>query len=237
MKIENARSDTIILKRYKRFLADIQLPSKKIVTVHTANTGSMRTCWEKGWRAVISDSKNEKRTYPLSLEMLYNGKTWIGVNTSIPNKLVEEYIQNGFLTEFKGFTSLKREVKYGKNSRIDILLKFENKADCYIEVKNVTLKEDGENIAYFPDALTERGLKHIHELIEMKRQGFRSVLFFVIQREDVNEFRPAYHIHPEYAKALYEAFKKGVEILPYQCTISPKEICLSKKLPFKLDKE
>lgn len=234
MNILNYRDDAIILKRYKRFLADIKLPNGEIITVHTANTGSMRSCWQTGWRAVISDSQNEKRKYRYSLEMLHNGKSWIGVNTARPNQLVEEHIRKHFLKEFNAFKTLRREVKYGGNSRIDILLEFENNADCYIEIKNVTLKEDKESCAYFPDAVTERGLKHIHELLEMKQKGYRSVLFFLVQREDVDCFRPAYHIHPEYANALKSASENGLEILVYRCSLSPKEIVLDKKLPFDL---
>lgn len=229
-RIKNTLEATI-LNRYKRFLADVRLANKEIITVHTANTGSMRSCWSEGWPAIISDSENLERKYRYSLEMCHNGRTWIGVNTALPNELVAYSIQHDLLTEFFGYKCMKREVPYGKNSRIDVLLEDDVLANCYIEIKNVTLKEENDSAAYFPDAVSERALKHVFELIEMAAQGFRAALFFVIQREDVDCFKAAAHIHPAYAEALREANAKGVELLAYRCSMQPTDISLAKKLP------
>jgi sugar fermentation stimulation protein A len=231
MNNEKKIQHVTILNRYKRFLADVQLETGEQITVHTANTGSMRSCWSKGWPAIISDSENVTRKYRYSLEMCYNGDTWIGVNTSLPNALVAYSIEHRLLSEFLGYKRIKREVPYGKNSRIDVFLEDDVLQSCYIEIKNVTLKEENDSAAYFPDAVSERALKHVAELIDMAAQGFRAVLFFVVQREDVDCFKAAAHIHPAYAEALREANAKGVELLAYRCSMQPNDISLETKLP------
>jgi len=232
MDFENTLIPGKILKRYKRFLADIELEDGEVIVAHTANTGSMKTCWEPGWPVLLSHHDNPKRKLKYSLELTHNGDTWIGINTSLPNKVAAEGIQSGVVKELQGYENLKPEAKVGK-SRIDILLS-NNKDDlCYVEVKNVTLL--GENrAAIFPDAVSTRGQKHLEELTSLVKEGIRSAMLFVVNREDVDTFSPADHIDPDYGRLLREAHNAGVEILAYQCHVGPTGIALKKKLPVKL---
>ncbi len=230
MKFENNLIEGIILKRYKRFLADIEIEGK-VITAHTANTGSMKTCWEPGWKVAVSFHDNPKRKLKYSLEMTHNGQSWIGVNTSLPNYLSEEAIKDGTILELQGYGEIKREKTIGK-SRIDLFLsKHTSLPDCYVEVKNVTMLEPNGMIV-FPDGVTERGQKHLIELMQIKKSGLRAAMIFIIQREDAHTFAPAIEIDPTYAKLLKEAQAQGVEILPYQCKINKKEIKVLRKLPF-----
>jgi len=232
-----------ILKRYKRFLADIELLedteiNKKgdIIVAHTANTGAMTTCWEEGWDVIVSYHDNPKRKLKYSLEMTHNGETWIGVNTSIPNKISIEAIENGVIKELQGYESLKPEAKVGK-SRIDILLyngeKSSPSEQCYVEVKNATLLGDNQTVL-FPDGVTERGQKHLRELTQLKEQGIRACMLYIVQREDVSIFSPATHIDPEYSRLLSLAHESGVEILVYQCKLNDLGVEVYKSLPYKL---
>lgn len=233
MKFDKPHKIGTILKRYKRFLADIELENGEEITVHVPNTGSMKSCWEPGWKAYISDSENPNRKYRYTLDMLHNGETWIGVNTSRPNFLVMEAIKNDVIPELSGYEIHRSEVKYGKNSRIDILLENENsERKCFIEIKNTTLRID--DTVQFPDAVSDRGLKHILELEDMMKDGHRAVMFYLVQREDVNVFKPAAHIDPKYADALTSASSKGLEILVYQCHLNEHEIRIDRSLPFNL---
>ncbi len=218
-----------ILKRYKRFLADVELENGEVITAHTANTGSMKTCWEPGWNVLLSFHDNPNRKLKYSLELTHNGKTWIGINTSLPNKIAMEGILDGTVKELQGYSNLKPEAKIGK-SRIDILLSNEGADLCYVEVKNVTLL--GENqVAIFPDAVSTRGQKHLEELTGLVKEGIRSAMLFVVNREDVTSFSPADEIDPVYGELLRKAKEAGVEILAYQCKLSEKAISLTKSLP------
>jgi sugar fermentation stimulation protein A len=221
-----------LIKRYKRFLADVELENGEIITVHCPNSGSMKSCMMPGWPVRLSRSGNPKRKYACTWEMVHNGNCWIGINTSIPNILAKEAIFNGVIRELQGYSEIRQEVKYGKNSRIDLLLQ-EGDKKCYVEVKNVTLVEkDG---AYcFPDAVTVRGKKHLHELAEMYRQGQRAVMLFIIQRNDGLFFRPATHIDPAYARALKQVLALGVEILVYRAEVNPYGIEVIEKIPNQL---
>lgn len=233
MKFNDPLIEGILLKRYKRFLVDVKLDDGKYVTAHCPNSGSMKTCKEPGWKILLSKSNNPTRKLKYTWEMVHNGKCWIGINTQIPNKIVKEAIENNTIPELSGYEKIKSEVKYGKNSRIDILLNGD-KGRCYVEVKNVTLVEvDG--FYKFPDAVTERGKKHLYELLEMVKVGYRAVMLFVIQRNDGTAFKPADHIDPEYARTLKEVHHQGVEILAYQADVSPTEIKLKSAIPFSLD--
>ena len=232
MKFSTKLIPGTLIKRYKRFLADIQLESGEIITAHCPNSGSMKTCAAEGWEVRLSFHDNPNRKYPYTWEMVNNGKCWIGINTSHPNKLAKEAIQKEKITEIMGYTEIKQEVKYGKNSRIDLLL-LNEKDICYIEVKNVTLvEEDGDY--YFPDSVTERGRKHLYELADMVQQGHRAVMLYVIQRNDGYLFKPAIHIDPAYAKSLKEVHGQGVEILVYRAEVRPEEIQIVEKIPWKL---
>ncbi|ARU58591.1 sugar fermentation stimulation protein A [Oleiphilus messinensis] len=232
MRYEEPLLEAVLIKRYKRFLADVELQQsgeKKVVTVHCPNTGSMKNCLYPGSRVWLWDSRNAKRKLPLTWELaeLPNGAT-VCVNTARPNQLVEEAIKNGVISELSGYQTIRREVKYGsENSRIDILL--ENHADdvrkCYVEVKNVTLQED-DGFGYFPDAVSTRGQKHLRELMEMVQAGHRAVLFFCVSHTTMATVSAAAHIDPEYAKNLSEAVNQGVEVYAYRTRISQEEIYL-----------
>jgi sugar fermentation stimulation protein A len=223
-----------LIKRYKRFLADITLENGETITAHCPNSGSMRGCSEPGSRVCLSVSDNPKRKYPHTLEMISNGKDWIGVNTSLTNGIVVEAIEQKKISELGDFDKITREIKTSDKSRLDILLSKED-AKTYIEVKNCSLAEG--SIAMFPDAVTARGTKHLHELAELVRQGHRGVIFFLIQRNDVTSFTPAAHIDPVYATTLAEVIERGVEPLAYQAEVTPQQIYVRRKLPFFLNKE
>ena len=212
-----------IIKRYKRFLADVELESGEVVTAHCPNSGRMTTCWEEGWPVLLSFHDNPKRKLKYTWELAHNGETWICVNTHRANALVEEAINAGVIKELRGYDSIRREVKYAEKSRIDLLLEKEGET-CYVEVKTSTLMREGKN--EFPDAVTSRGLKHVHDLMEMKKQGHRAVLLFVVMREDGQGFDVAADIDPAYAEAYYEAIKQGLEILVYRTVINENSISL-----------
>ncbi len=222
MKIEQTIHFGTLIKRYKRFLADVTLDDGTQVTVHCPNSGSMKGCAEPGYRVVVSDSENPKRKLQFTLEWVHNKTCWIGVNTHRSNDLLAEAVQLQRIKELTGYESLRREVKYGieNKSRIDLLLEDPKKGLCYVEVKNVSLVSESGHYQ-FPDAVTARGLKHINELLEMKRQGHRAVLFFVINRSDADIFEPAWDIDKKYSEALVNAFEQGLEVLAYQVEIEP----------------
>ncbi len=229
MKFTSPLIEGKILKRYKRFLADVELPSGEVITTHVANTGSMKTCWEPGWKVLLSYHDNPKRKLKHSLEMTSNEKTWIGVNTSLPNKLGHEAIQNGTIKELQGYPVIRPESKVG-NSRLDLLLTGSSDLpDCYVEIKNVTLKGEHQNVL-FPDSVTERGQKHLKELIHLVGLGKRACMLFIVQREDAQSFSPADHIDQKYGELLRMAKERGVLILCYQCELSETEINIIKPM-------
>ena len=232
MKFKSTLIKATLIKRYKRFLADVELTSGEIITVHSANTGSMMGCSDPGSVIWLSDSKNPKRKCRYSWEITETlDNVFVGINTILSNALVKEAITRNIIKELNGYDSIRSEVPYGKeNSRIDILLEKENSSKkCYVEVKNVTAVKD--KIALFPDAVTKRGTKHIRELIEMVREGNRGVLCFCVQRKDATAVRPADEIDPEYGKTLREAIKMGVEAIAYRAAVSQTKIELKKRLP------
>jgi sugar fermentation stimulation protein A len=221
-----------LIQRYKRFLADVQLDSGEVVTAHTANSGSMMGLTSPGNQVFLSYEDKATRKLHYSWEIVRSGSTLVGVNTSLPNKLVEEGIPLGVIKELRGYGEIRREVPYGKNSRIDLLLSKGGKAKCFVEVKNVTLVEEGK--ALFPDAVSERGQKHLLELAEVVKQGHRAVLFYVLQRNDSKVVAPADHIDEEYGKILRMVAKNGVEVLAYQAQVTPEEIALTEKVEVEL---
>jgi len=221
-----------LIKRYKRFMADIRLSDGSGTIAHCPNSGSMKTCKTPGWKVMLSDSNNPNRKLRYTWEMINNGKCWIGIDTHLANKIAKEAIEKGWIPEIAGYDSLKTEVKYGQNSRIDILLSDGNKK-CYVEVKNVTLVEE-DGYYKFPDAVTERGLKHLNELKSMVDQGHRAVMLYVIQRSDGTIFKPADKIDPKYGNGLREAQANGVEILTYRADVTPKKIELKHQIEYQL---
>jgi len=224
-----------LVRRYKRFLADVTLVgNNEMITVHTPNTGSMLGCAEPGSRVWLQDSGNPARKYRLGWELSTSETgTLIGVNTHLANHLVREGIETGVITELQGYESLRHEVRYGREgSRIDLMLQHAARPACYVEVKNVTLACRG--VAAFPDAVSQRGTKHLRELMNLVRQGDRAVLLFCVQRGDAEVVQPAREIDPAYADTLHMAVKQGVEVLAYRAQVTTAEIRLETRLPFRL---
>ncbi len=221
----------ILIKRYKRFIADVKLANGHVVSALCPNTGSMTSCAEPGRPVYLSRHNRPDRKLKYTWELIEMPTSMVGVNTGVPNKLVKKSVEDGEIKELTGFDTIRSEVKYGENSRIDILLEDKSRK-TFIEVKNCTLMEN--EICYFPDAVTSRGLKHLIELQREVREGNRAVMFYLIQRMDVKQFRPAEHIDPSYSKELKKARDNGVEILAYDVYIDTVKICINKKIPFKL---
>lgn len=223
----------ILLKRYKRFLADVDLDGE-IITAHCANPGSMLGLAEPGSTVWLSKSDNPKRKLKYSWELieidLGSGPTLVGINTAHPNALVAEAISSGFISELSGYPSLRREVKYGVNSRIDILLENNDLSRCYVEVKNVHLMRES-GLAEFPDSVTKRGAKHLDELANMVREGHRAVMVYLIQRGDAERLAFARDIDPAYGAAFDDAIKAGVEAIAYVCTLSLANIVVDRPVP------
>lgn len=201
-------SHALIVKRYKRFLADVQLPGEPALTVHCANTGTMKTCWRPGASVEISHSNNPKRKLAWTLERVDMGSGWVGVHTGRTNAVIVEGIEQGKIPELSGYSNLHQEISVASqahNSRLDIVLTNPGKPDLYIEVKNATLL-DGD-VVRFPDAVTTRGLKHLNLLTELVQQGHRGVILFAVNRPEGKHFSPAWDIDPAYSRRLYEVSK------------------------------
>lgn len=220
-----------LIKRYKRFLADVELDSGEIIIAHCTNSGSMKTCIEERAEVYLTHVDDPKRKTQYTWEMIKINGDWIGINTGIPNVLVYKAIRDKKIDGLNTYTEVKREVKF-EDSRFDVFAKNEFE-DCFIEVKNVSMKV-GE-YARFPDAVTTRGRKHLETLIRVKESGMRAVMFYVIQRSDVSVFGPAYNIDPSYAKALKRAVEKGVEVFAYQAKVKPDCIELVEQLEIDLE--
>jgi sugar fermentation stimulation protein A len=221
-----------LIRRYKRFLADIELAGGEVVTAHCPNSGSMKGCARPGNQVLLSFNDNPHRKLRYTWELTQVNGLWAGVNTGLPNRLAREAIEEGIVVELAGYENIRPEVRYGENSRIDLLLSG-SLGLCYVEVKNVTLVEN--DVAMFPDAVTLRGQKHLRELMQVVREGNRAVIFFVVQRLDAHSLAPADGIDPEYGRLLRLAVNNGVEALAYQARVEPGEISLSHRLPVRLD--
>lgn len=242
-----------LVRRYKRFLADVRLTDGSIVTVHVANTGAMTGCAEPGMRAWLSRSDSGKRKYPLSLELMeVRHDVLVSVNTAMTNAVVRQGIEGGTVMELQGYKTIHGEVKLGA-SRIDLLLRQPGEkcaADpvnrepgpqrisstsrrcCWVEVKSVTLVDDG--FAFFPDSVSIRGTRHLRELKMAAHRGDRAVVFFCVQRSDAGRVQPAYHIDPDFGEALKEAAAGGVEAIAYKAKVTLKGVRLAKPLPIQL---
>jgi sugar fermentation stimulation protein A len=228
-----------LIRRYKRFLADVRLADGKIVTVHCPNTGSMKNCTEENAEVWLSVSDNPKRKYAFTWEYIKTSRGhYIGINTGRANKLVEQALESGVIGELRGYQSMQKEVRYGdENSRIDLYLSgHARKPDCYVEVKSVTLLEQpvSGGIGYFPDAVSERGAKHLRELKLMKEEGKRAVLLFCVQHTGIKEVRPADHIDEHYGELLRNVARQGVEILAYKVRMTSHGFRLWRKVPVTL---
>jgi len=231
MHFEPALQSATLIKRYKRFLADVITPDGTELTLHCANTGAMTGCATPGDTVWYSTSDNLKRKYPHSWELTKTQQNhWICVNTLRANQLVREAIMAQRIPELSGYSKLTSEVKYGtENSRIDLMLQAENQPDCYIEVKSVTLLQEGRG--FFPDAVTLRGQKHLRELQSMAEQGQRAVLFFAVLHSGIESVAAAHHIDPRYTELLTYVQNKGVEVMCYGAELSAEGIRLTGRLP------
>jgi sugar fermentation stimulation protein A len=228
-----------LIRRYKRFLADVRLEDGSELTVHCPNTGSMKNCMEIGGRVLLRTSDNPARKYKFTWEITHTGRGhYIGVNTMTANRLVREAIENGVISELQGYPDLRAEARYGvENSRIDFLLAGSGKPDCYVEVKSVTLLESPirSGIGYFPDAVSKRGAKHLRELEAMVASGHRAVLLFCVQHSGIFRVRPADHVDPGYGEHLRHAIASGVEVLAYKARFAGTGMRLGKSVPFELN--
>ncbi len=231
MKLPQPLYPGALIRRYKRFLADVELESGETVTAHCPNSGSMKGCAMPGSRVLLSLSGNPKRKLNYTWELVQVNGSWAGINTGLPNRLAAEAIERGIIPQLAGYDNIRPEVRYGKDSRIDLLLSGAS-GKCFVEVKNVTLVEEGR--ALFPDAETVRGQKHLKELMREVREGNRGVIFFVVQRADARELAPADAIDPEYGRLLRLAVRNGVEAFAWQADVNPEEIRLARPLEVRL---
>ncbi|MGD8812299.1 MAG: DNA/RNA nuclease SfsA [Thioalkalispiraceae bacterium] len=227
MNFESPLLPGTLIKRYKRFLADIRLADGQLITAHSPNTGAMTGCAEPGSPVWVRDTQNPKRKYPYAWEVTTSTEgSLVGINTGLVNRLVSEAIESGLVGELQGYQQLRSEVKYGQeNSRIDLLLQDGQQADCYVEIKNVTAIDEA-GVAIFPDAVSQRATRHLRELMHVVAQGQRGVIFFCIQRDDIEQFSPADNIDPEYGQMLRKAMNSGVEVLAYKASVNPEQIRL-----------
>lgn len=218
-----------LLRRYKRFMADVELDDGPIVTAHCPNSGRMLTCSDPGRPVFLSLSGRKGRKFPYTWEMIEMPDSMVVVNTLHANLTAMSAIEQALIPELSGYSTIRREVRVGEHSRIDLFLAGRGRDPCLVEVKSSTLVESG--IAMFPDAVTERGLKHIQELRSMCRKGYRCVLLFIVQRMDARAFTPAAHIDPAYAAGLREALREGIDLLVYDTVIDLSGIALGRNIP------
>ncbi len=216
-----------LVKRYKRFLADIELDNGQLVTAHCTNSGSMASCIEPGAPVMVSPVTDPNRKTRFTWEMIFINNHWVGINTVWPNMLAAIMVGQQLFKPLAGYQTVKREVTFG-DSRFDLQARNNNET-CYIEVKNVTMRNG--NMALFPDARTERGQKHLNTLMAVKDAGFRAVMLYIVQRSDVEAFAPANAIDPHYAETLVKAMQHGVEVFVVQVNVSPQGFEFGQQLP------
>ncbi len=221
-----------LVQRYKRFLADVELADGSVVVAHCPNPGSMKTMKEPGSEVWLSPSNNPKRKLAYTWELIRSEAGLTLVHTGRANAIAQEALETGVISELRGFSALRAEVRYGEKSRIDFCLDFEA-GPCFVEVKNVTMF-DGPGRAAFPDSVTARGTKHLHELMKMVAEGQRAVLLFCCSRAGTTSIRPADEIDPVYGAALREAVRAGVEVLAYACDVSIDEVVMRAPVPVML---
>ena len=219
-----------LIRRYKRFLADVELVDGEVATAHCANPGSMKGVAEPGSEVWLSRAANPARKLKYTWELVRVGRHLVGVNSGLANTLAAEAIERGRIAKLSGYAGVRREVRYGTRSRIDLLLEDPARPRCFVEVKNVHLKRR-PGLAEFPDAVTARGTKHLGELANVAAAGERAVMLYVVQRGDCDRFAAAGDIDPAYAEALARALAGGVEALVHACEISSRAISVGRPLP------
>jgi sugar fermentation stimulation protein A len=219
-----------LIRRYKRFLTDVELDDGTKVVAHCTNSGSMKSCLEAGAEVYLSPVEDPKRKTKYTWEMIRINGNWVGIHTGRPNQLAVEAVRNGEIPGLTGYTKVVPEVKI-QDSRLDVMAQ-NDRETCFIEVKNVTMKVG--DYALFPDAVTTRGRKHLETLIRLKEEGYRAVMLYIIQRMDVSIFGPAREIDPGYSETLKRAVGHGVEIFPVQAEVLPEGIVLKDVLPFEI---
>jgi len=229
MNFENKLIPGLFIKRYKRFFVDVKV-GNKIVTAHCPNTGSMQGLLNRNNSVLISKSNNPNRKLKYTLEIIEDNKSKVGVNTHSTNRIIYHALKNNLIKEFQNILKIKPETKFGSNTRFDFLL-LSKKDKFFIEVKNVTLSRK-KGLAEFPDAVTTRGLKHIHELVKAGKKNYKIFIIYLIQRDDCDSFAIAKDIDPNYANALSKAVKNNLNILCYDCKFSSKGIKLNNKIKF-----
>ncbi len=224
-----------LIQRYKRFLADVRLDCGTVTTAHCANSGSMLGLKQPGSRVWLAPAVNPKAKLAWSWELieaeLPGGRQMVGINTANPNRLMEEAVLAGSIPELAGYAGLRREVKYGENSRVDALLTDAGRPDCYVEVKNCHLMRMA-GLAEFPDCVTERGAKHLVELAREAAAGRRAVMLFIVQMQAA-AFSLAADLDPGYARAFAVARSAGVEALAYTCRLAPDSIRVDRRIPIR----
>lgn len=228
-----------LIKRYKRFFADIELSDGAIITAHCPNTGSMQGVLTPGTPVWVSQSDNPKRTLKYTWELAEIDGTYVGVNTQNPNRIVGDALMSGYIPELASYSTIKAEVKYGtENSRLDYLLTDKDDNRCYVEVKNAHYAkvEHNRRVGIFPDSETTRGVKHLQELMRVVDEGHRAVLIYCLQRRDCDSLRFGVEFDPIYAKTAVMALNHGVEMIPYSCAITETEITLYKPLNLIVEK-
>lgn len=233
MRFQRPLIEGRLLRRYKRFLADVELASGEEVTAHCPNPGSMAGCMVEGGRVLLSDHAGEKRKLRYGWELSEVGETWILVNTALANPVVGEALRAGRVPELAGYQEVQAEVRYGERSRVDFLLTGGDRPPAWCEVKNATLAQGG--VSYFPDGVTARGLRHLQELHARVELGERGVIFFLVSRGDTRVLCPAARIDPDYAACLRAVAARGVEVLAYRARVRPGGVELAEPVPVDLD--
>lgn len=237
MEFDPALIEGRLVRRYKRFLADIELADGRLITASCPNTGSMAGLLDEGNRVWVSYSDSKTRKYAHTWQIVECSRLAhaprVGINTHLPNALVAAALEAGAIEPLEGYDTVRREVKYGDNSRIDLLLEGAGRRPCYVEIKNVTLSR-APPLAEFPDTRTARGTKHLKELANMVGNGARAVMFYLVQRDDAETFKLAGDIDPAYFDAYNEASEGGVETLAWACKVAPTGISLARQIPIEV---
>jgi len=233
VRFEQPLIEGTLVRRYKRFLADVKLNNGQEVTVHCANPGSMTGCSEPGSKVLVSVAADPRRKFKHQLEIIYAGRIPVAIHTGRPNAVVAEAIGKGLLPELAGYATLRREALFGRDRRIDLLLEGNGLRSCYVDVKGVSLA-NGE-VAMFPDTITEGGIEQMAELVDIVREGNRAMIFFLAQRADVERFKIADHVDPEFGQAIRDAIARGVEVVCYRAKVTRRGIEIDKPVVIDLN--